>query len=221
MERLNTLDDQNYSAVEASIHVGRYSVALPFARGRRVLDIACGEGYGTWLLRQAGAEQAVGVDVSREAITVARQAYSGTDLEFHACDAVEAAERLPAGSFDLIVSIETIEHVPDAAAFLEALKRLAAPGAIFIITCPNDHWYYSENESNPFHLRKYYFEEFRDLTVASLGQNVQWFMGTPALGFSSVPLDSSQIPMRPRAWSMCRPPISLKSSPPMARIRFR
>ena len=66
MERLKVGVGDPYDPIEASLHVGRYALALPFAAGRRVLDVACGEGYGSWLLTDGGAAEVVGVDISEQ-----------------------------------------------------------------------------------------------------------------------------------------------------------
>ncbi|MBR0672666.1 class I SAM-dependent methyltransferase [Neoroseomonas soli] len=188
MERLKVTLEDEYSAVEASIHVGRYALALPFAAGRRVLDIACGEGYGSWLMAQAGAASVRGIDVADDAVARARATFSDPRISFDTGQGETLAETFPEASFDLVVSIETIEHVQDPVRFLEAIRRVAAPDAIIILTCPNDHWYYPPHESNPYHLRKFTLPEFQALTRGVLGDAVQWMIGSAALGFAAVPL---------------------------------
>ena len=74
IERLKAGLEDPYDPIEASIHVGRYAMALPFASGRRVLDIACGEGYGSSLLA-ACATSVVGVDVAANAVAHAALKY--------------------------------------------------------------------------------------------------------------------------------------------------
>ena len=161
IERLKAGLEDPYDPIEASIHVGRYAMALPFASGRRVLDIACGEGYGSWLLADAGAGEVVGVDISAEAIAKARANFPHERLRFEEGAGEALSELLPQGHFDLIVCIETIEHVADVEAFLRDLRAVAAPGAIFVITCPNDHWYYRDGGTNPYHVRRLTLDEFK------------------------------------------------------------
>jgi len=191
MERLAVGKDHAYEPVEASIHMGRYAPLLGVATDRKILDVACGEGYGVWALKQAGAAHVTGVDVSDEAIAAANRLFGSRDggLAFHCGDWREILAKMPDGSFDLISSIETIEHLDDPEAFLMELRRVAAPDCIIYITCPNDHWYYPRPEDhNPYHKRKYTFEEFTALTTRVLGEASRWLAGAPVQGFASVPL---------------------------------
>ena len=133
-------------------HVARYLMTAPLAAGRRVLDVACGEGYGTDMLARAGAETAVGVDVDEPAIARATERYAGrVPLRGHRGAALRRR------AFDLVVSFETIEHVTDAERALAELARVLAPGGLLVISTPNTHEYLVENE---FHTREFSHEEF-------------------------------------------------------------
>jgi len=189
MERLKVGVGDPYDPIEASLHVGRYALALPFAAGRRVLDVACGEGYGSWLLTDGGAAEVVGVDISSDAISTARATFRDDRLRFETSAAESLAQALPLAHFDLIVSLETIEHVADPEAFLLALRQVATPDAIFVLTCPNDHWYYGDGEGNPHHLRRLTFDHFKSLTTEFLGHNVRWLLGSATLGFAAMSAD--------------------------------
>ncbi len=141
-------------------HFARYLFASTYAHGRRVLDVACGVGYGAYILKLLGARQVVGVDRDAAAIELARRAYPCEGLEFRDGDA--AALDLAGPPFDLIVSFETVEHVEDPDAFLRGLGRLLAPDGLLIISCPHDArspWV------SPFHLRHYTYQEFHDLAA--------------------------------------------------------
>ena len=116
-------------AMTVAEHVARYAMLSPFVRGKRVLDIACGEGYGSWLLKEWGAREVVGVDISADAIAVARKRFGREGVNFLFGDACRAQDFLAHASFDLIVSFETIEHVADPLAFLSGLRSLASPEA--------------------------------------------------------------------------------------------
>lgn len=197
MERLSVGPSSTYCPIEGAIHVGRYAPALPFCRGRRVLDIACGEGYGAWLLSRAGALSVQGFDASADAIDAAKRNFQAPNLAFHVCDAADLEARLDGEAFDLITCIETVEHLAEPRAFLRQLRRLAAPDCLILVTCPNDHWYYHGDEGNPYHLRKYTFSEFQEMTTAELGEDVRWFLGTAAQGFVAVPVSNLETDSAP------------------------
>lgn len=185
MERLAIDPPHSYDPVEVAIHVARYSIAFSFAEGRRVLDSSCGEGYGSWLLLQHGASHVTGVDISPEAIQQAQASFNSPLLSFVECDAHHLINYFPHHSFDLIVSLETVEHIADPKSYLLALRTLAAEDAVIILSCPNDYWYYPDTAGNPYHLRKYSFSEFQQLTQSILGNAVTWHIGTALFGFGT------------------------------------
>lgn len=193
MERLNLQAIPDRPNIEATIHFARYAVGKNLVQHKRVLDVACGEGYGTFLLRKNGASSVVGVDISAESIDRAKRSFGGDGVEYIASD-VKDLENLFAGQcFDVVISVETVEHVENAPEFLRTLKRLVKPNGVIILSCPNDHWYYPEAErANPYHRRKYHLNEFQDLAVSALGSNVQWSVGTGVLGFASTPLHAGE-----------------------------
>ena len=137
-------------------HIYRYAFASHFVKGKRVLDIACGEGYGTAALLGAGAAQVVGVDISEPVCVHARAKYK--------IDARPgSAERipLPAGSADVVVSFETIEHVSNPDRFLDECVRVLAPGGTLIISTPNKGIYtYEGGGRNPYHCSEMTENEF-------------------------------------------------------------
>jgi SAM-dependent methyltransferase len=145
-------DKQHGQLVHAE-HLVRYRLAGQLAPSRRVLDAACGEGYGTALLAAAGARSATGVDIDSSSVEHARKRHSGP--EFVAAD----VRALPFGdgAFDLVVCFETIEHVADQEAVLEELRRVMAADGLLLVSTPNKHQYLVQNE---FHRREFFHEEF-------------------------------------------------------------
>ncbi|CAD7562109.1 Glycosyl transferase, family 2:Glycosyl transferase, group 1 [Citrobacter europaeus] len=187
MERLNLSEKPAHSLQESAIHCARYANILHLVKDKVVLDIACGEGYGSALLMKAGAKRVVGVDISEESIEHAKKLFGEYNVEFIVSDANTISERYGEDFFDIVVSIETIEHINTPEVFLSAIKKTAKENAIFYITCPNDYWYYPNDEqSNPFHVRKYTFQEFTELSSGILGKNVQWAYGGSVFGFGTV-----------------------------------
>src|SRR5882724_11084792 len=137
-------------------HVHRYAFACRFVAGKRVLDIASGEGYGAAALQKAGAAHVIGVDVSESTCSHARNKYlldarPGT------------AERipLPDNSVEIVVSFETIEHVPDPHCFLDECVRVLAPGGRLVISTPNKEIYAGRlGARNQYHCSEMTDEEF-------------------------------------------------------------
>jgi SAM-dependent methyltransferase len=188
MERLNFDERSPSDAVEVAIHLTRYLLARQYCAGKRVLDVACGEGYGAYLLRERwGAREVHGVDCSEDAIAAAQGRFSGEGIVYHCRAAEELAGYLADASFDVIVSLETFEHLQDPAPVLETFKRLLRPDGVVIVTCPNDYWYYPrDDERNPFHVRKYTFAEFQSLCEGALGPASQYLLGTPVAGYVNI-----------------------------------
>ncbi|KAB7690406.1 methyltransferase domain-containing protein [Plesiomonas shigelloides] len=201
MERLNLSEKPEHALAEASIHCARYANILPLVKNKTVLDIACGEGYGSALLKKAGAKRVVAVDISSESIEQARKIFGQYGVEYLVGDATRVAELCGKEIFDIVISIETIEHLEQPHDFLHAIKLSAKKDAVFYITCPNDYWYYpKETESNPYHLKKYSFEDFSELTIPILGDNVQWGIGTAVFGFGTIPLDNAKFDKLGKSW---------------------
>jgi SAM-dependent methyltransferase len=147
-------------------HWHRYAFARAFAPGKRVLDAACGEGYGSALLARAGG-QVLGVDIGAEAVAHARARYSDVPgLRFEQGDAT-ALDALPDAGFDLIVSFETLEHVQAQERLLDGFARLLAPDGLLLISTPDKHTYTElTGEQNPHHVRELYRDEFEALLAA-------------------------------------------------------
>ena len=150
-------------------HVHRYRFAARRVVGKQVLDIACGEGYGTHALAMAGAANVIGVDVSEEACEHARSKY-GIDARCGDAQAIPLAE----ASVDVVVSFETIEHVSNPAAFLDECLRILKPGGSLIISTPNEI-IYKELCNNPFHCSEMDEEQFARLLTSKFVR-IQWYV---------------------------------------------
>ena len=130
--------------------------------GSRVIDMACGEGYGSEVLSRTAAE-VVGVDANPEAHEHAALRYRRQNLRFER--GVVEGHGEP-GSFDAVVFLQTIEHVQDPRAVLEHFDRLLAPGGVAYVSTPNVLTLAppgAERSGNPWHVYEYRSGEFRDL----------------------------------------------------------
>ena len=158
-------------------HWHRYHFAAPWARGKRVLDIACGEGYGTALLARE-AREAIGVDISEAAVAHASGTYAGVaNLRYLRGSAT--AIPLPDASIDFAVSFETIEHLEGHEAFLAELARVLTPEGVLLLSSP-DKAEYSDRRgyANEVHVRELYREELAAL-LASRFPHTAWFAQKP------------------------------------------
>ena len=138
LERLvpDALDPGDAAArATLALHLERYEFAARAARAGRLLDLACGVGYGTQLLleRNRSLGPAVGVDISPEAIAHARARYGGERVCFVASEALGFRD---AEGFDTIVSLETIEHVDDPERLLAHLVSMLRPGGVLVASVP-------------------------------------------------------------------------------------
>ena len=134
-ERLipGTLANDRASQQILEIHMRRYVEAARCVTGKRVLDIACGAGYGSQLLARGGATQVVGVDLSASAVRHAREHYATPGVEFVCANAEQFEWPEP---FDMAVSFETVEHLREPAPFLDRLHDLLVPGGVFLMSVP-------------------------------------------------------------------------------------
>ncbi len=139
-------------------HTVRYRFASEFVRGKRVIDIACGSGLGTGLLRRAGAASCLGIDIDSQ--TIARAAIDFPDCRFLVADAIRT--NLPDNAADIVVSFETIEHLGAQREFLQECRRILQPGGLLICSTPNRRiWKW--HAPNPFHVREFDAQEFMTL----------------------------------------------------------
>jgi len=144
-------------------------------------------------MMMAGAKRVVGIDISEDSIKQAKKLFDVNGAEYIAGDANTVSEMFGSDVFDIVVSIETLEHIDTPDVFLKAIKSVSKENAIYYVTCPNDYWYYpTDEESNPYHVRKYNFEEFHALTTSILGDNAQWAYGCAAMGFTTSPIEQTQ-----------------------------
>jgi SAM-dependent methyltransferase len=143
-------------------HLAVYEWIGARVAGLRVLDMACGEGYGSEVLSRSAAT-VVGLDANPEAHEHARLRYRRQNLSFERGMVESYGEP---GSFDAVVFLQTIEHVQEPAAVLEHFRALLAPGGVAYVSTPNVLTLAPPGESrsgNPWHVREYRAEEFRSL----------------------------------------------------------
>ena len=159
-------------------HWHRYHFASRFAGGMRVVDAACGEGYGSALLARAAAS-VVGADLSAQAIAHAKATYAGVpNLSF----AQAPCTKLPLAdaSADLFVSFETVEHIHEQEEFLDEIARVLAPDGLLLLSCPNKREYSDRRGfANEFHVKELYRDELESL-VSRRFPHSRWYGQRPS-----------------------------------------
>lgn len=145
-------------------HIARYYFSLPYIRGR-VLDIACGVGYGSHMIAKAckkEIDEVVAVDVDKKTIQYAQKNYHHPLISYQTGDALDPQLPHKLGQFDTIVSFETIEHVPDDQLFIEQMYRMLNPGGTLILSTPFGQGR-GKPTNEPFHVHQLTREEFIEL----------------------------------------------------------
>lgn len=153
-------------------HAARYDLAGLFVRGMRVIDAACGSGYGSARLKYAGALECTGIDVNGETIDRNRRLYGPLGIKFVQADCEN--HDLEPYSPDVVVSFETIEHLKAPWRFLDRVRSSLKQSGLFVVSCPNDE----KLGSNPFHMhawdalgfKRMLANHFQDVVV--LGQTL-------------------------------------------------
>jgi|GEM_PF-1091087 len=167
-----------------SEHLHRYLYAREFCRGKEVLDVACGEGYGSALLAQV-ANSVVGLDRAPEAIEHGRVSYRRPNLRFVESDARRI--ELESSSIDVVVSFETIEHFAEHEQFLQEVRRVLRPGGLMIVSTPDRNAYSPPGaDANPYHVRELAADEFADL-LSQHFQHVEYLLQRPIAGSILLP----------------------------------
>lgn len=148
-------------------HTHRYRFALQYCKGKEVLDIASGEGFGSDLLATV-ASRVTGIDLSDVAVDHALRKYRRSNLEFQVGSVTEIP--LADSTVDVVVSFETIEHIDAHEMMLDEIRRVLRPGGVLIISTPDKATYTDATGNiNPFHVRELYREEFSSLLSSRFG----------------------------------------------------
>ena len=145
-----------YDRATVALHVERYRLAAEYARDADVVDCACGTGYGSSMLAQAGARSVQGVDLDRSALVFARGRHAHERITYYEADALRYAVSPPP---TLWVSLETVEHLPNPRAYVARVAKALPSGGRFIASVPVT----VSTDGNPHHLWDFTRESFRKL----------------------------------------------------------
>ncbi|WP_276485870.1 class I SAM-dependent methyltransferase [Paraflavitalea pollutisoli] len=163
-------------------HINRYMFALQQIDRNtpaRLLDAACGVGYGTQFLANHTQCHSTGVDINTHALDIANRQFRTPNTDFLLDDCTKLNNAASKGLYDYVVSFETFEHLSEPEAFLESTKKVMKPGGKVILSTPNI------NVSSPgssdgkvaweFHEKEYTPAEFYGMIDAAGFKNIQFY----------------------------------------------
>ncbi len=144
-------------------HRLRYQKASEYIKSENnVLDIACGIGYGSYMMSvDHSSSKFTGVDISEKTITFANKFYKRKNINYinDNCLTVPLEDK----SFDVIVSFETVEHIDEDSALLERLHKALKDDGTLITSVPNQDYMPFSKDTHPYHVRHYTYEEISQI----------------------------------------------------------
>lgn len=154
-ERIEVNEDKYWAGCQLSFH---YELAMTYIKDwMKVLDIACGDGYGTRILAQR-CREIYGADIDKNIIAYNRENLSDMNIRYDIEDVTNLSYQ--DNEFDAITSMETLEHV-NVQKYFEELYRVLKPGGILIISTPQN--LLGRIPITPAHLREYSMDELKNL----------------------------------------------------------
>jgi GT2 family glycosyltransferase/SAM-dependent methyltransferase/glycosyltransferase involved in cell wall biosynthesis len=143
-------------------HLHRYAWAAELVAGRRVLDLASGEGFGAAILARC-ARSVTGIEIDQQTVDHSSLNYAGDKVEFMTGDARDLSA-FPDDSFGAVVAFELIEHIEDQARVMSEIDRVLEPDGLLLISTPDRRAYAGRDVGkNPFHVRELDLSEFRSM----------------------------------------------------------
>jgi len=145
-------------------HLHRYYFASKFIKNKLVLDLGCGDGYGSHILSKS-AKYVIGLDYDEHTINHARRKYLKDNLKFILGSAID----IPIGKekiFDIIICFEVLEHLREHNRFISEIRRLLKDQGILIISTPDKRLFRRKRQPNYkslYHKKELHFDEFKDL----------------------------------------------------------
>ena len=155
--------------LDVYLHNYRYKLASKWIKGRLILDVGCGYGFGTRRLAELNPDKKfVGIDFDKKAIDFAIKRNKLKNIKFYLMDATKLGFRK--NYFDSVVSIENLEHVPDYKRYLEEINRVVKDEGILFLTTPNLYRLgnihvaiMSRKPTNKFHVKEFGMKELKSL----------------------------------------------------------
>ena len=157
--------DEHYDRQLLMSHLCAYRLAATVGRGRRVLEVGCGSGYGAYYLAHAAA-RVTAVDLDAQAISRAQRLFQRPNLEYRAMDGRMLG--LPEASFDVVGTFQVIEHIPEPQLpdFVRGLERVLAPEGVLVVSTLNlEH---NRKPGRPYEKASFHEKEFTAAELRAL-----------------------------------------------------
>jgi len=157
-ERILPVEEGGTSVV-FSRHRFAYEYVQQFVENKTVVDVGCGTGYGCIILAEK-AKMVYGIDYDKEVVTYCKQKYTAPNIKYIEMDANSLdLDR----QFDIAVTFQVIEHMPNLNTFVEQLKQIVKPNGVIFISTPNVRQRHRDKETNPFHFNEMNYSQFQNL----------------------------------------------------------
>jgi 2-polyprenyl-3-methyl-5-hydroxy-6-metoxy-1,4-benzoquinol methylase len=170
----HAMDMLRIAGAISDAHIVRYQLAANCVRpGDKIIDAACGLGYGSHVLASVSpASMITGIDVSDQAVTYAKCHYGNDHVNFLTGSLPDALNGYDDSSVDFVVSLEALEHVPEPEQLLASFHRILKPGGRIVVSVPNDWADESGKDPNPHHLHVYRWDRLnRELSQYFIVEN--------------------------------------------------
>lgn len=144
------------------INIARYIFALKFCKHKKILELGCGVGYGTYYLIKGNPLNISAYDGDNKAIIYAEKHFANKRIDYNYCD-IEKLKTYE--KFNVIISFEVIEHLRKPSCLLKLAKRVLKQNGVFLVSTINRAFsaYDNGRPSNPYHFREYFADEFERL----------------------------------------------------------
>lgn len=158
--------------------MAKFRFASDYVIDKYVLDAGCGAGQGAAYLSQNGARYVVGIDVSPESIVYARELFPKNNLSFVVMDALFLG--FPDRTFDVVTSIEVIEHLRQPEQYISEIRRVLKDEGILVLSTPNK-LISSPTPGTiwPYHVKEFYPDELYGLLARYFSRVEMWGMWIP------------------------------------------